>query len=105
MKNNNVARINSNVTFLVDRAGIVGEDGKTHQGVLDVSFTYPLDNVVITMPSEIKYVKPLLECLHDVNKVKFVRYQKLSSEVNTYENKIEFGKFGQIIINKMTNLW
>ena len=88
-----VARINSNVTFLVDRAGIVGEDGKTHQGVLDVSFTYPLDNVVIAMPSEIKYVKPLFDCLKDVNKVKFVRYQKLNSEVETYDKNIEFGKF------------
>lgn len=88
-----VARINSNVTFLVDRAGIVGEDGKTHQGVLDVSFAYPLDNVVIAMPSEIKYVRPLLECLKDVNKVKFVRYQKLNSEVDIYDKKIEFGKF------------
>ena len=95
-----VARINSNVTFLVDRAGIVGEDGKTHQGVLDVSFTYPLDNVVIAMPSEIKYVKPLLNCLKNVNKVKFVRYQKLNSEVETYDKNIEFGKFIYEIYNE-----
>ena len=95
-----VARINSNVTFLVDRAGIVGEDGKTHQGTFDVSFTYPLDNVVITMPSEIKYVKPLLNCLKNVNKVKFIRYQKLSSSIDNYDNNIEFGKFIYEIYNE-----
>lgn len=95
-----VARINSNVTFLVDRAGIVGEDGKTHQGTFDVSFTYPLDNVVITMPSEIKYVKPLINCLKNVNKVKFIRYQKLSSSIDNYDKNIEFGKFIYEIYNE-----
>lgn len=94
-----VARINSNVTFLVDRAGIVGEDGKTHQGVLDVSFLYPMQNVVISMPSEIKYVKPLLKCLKNVNATKFVRYQKVDSEVSTYDKEIEFGKFIYEIYN------
>ena len=88
-----VCRINSNITFLVDRAGIVGEDGKTHQGVLDVSFIYPLENSVITMPSEIKYVKPLLKTLSNYNGTKFIRYQKLLSDIDDYDKDIEFGKF------------
>ena len=88
-----VCRVNSNVTFLIDRAGIVGEDGKTHQGVFDVSMAYPIDNSIIAMPSELKYVEPLLKCLKQVNGSKFVRYQKLSSFIDKYNEEIKFGKF------------
>ena len=95
-----VCRINSNMTFLVDRAGIVGEDGKTHQGIYDVSFLYPLENSVITMVSEGKYVNPLLDCLNDYKGVKFIRYQKVVTTNEIYDKKIEFGKFIYEIYNK-----
>lgn len=95
-----VVRINSNVTFLIDRAGIVGEDGKTHQGLLDVSFLYPLSNSIIAMPSETKYIKPLLDCLNNIKGSKFVRYQKALSIDETYNKNIEFGKFIYEVYNK-----
>ena len=99
-----VCRINSNVTFLVDRAGIVGEDGKTHQGVFDVSFLYPLENSVITMPSSGKYIKPLMDCLNQYKGSKFIRYQKLNTLNEVYEENIEFGKFIYEIYNKMNKI-
>ncbi len=46
------------VKFLVDRAGIVGEDGETHQGIFDVSFLSLIPNINIYSPStyeELKY--------------------------------------------------
>lgn len=46
-----IARINSHVVILVDRCGIVGEDGDTHQGVFDVTFLLPIPNMVISVPS------------------------------------------------------
>lgn len=95
-----VCRINSNMTFLVDRAGIVGEDGKTHQGIYDVSFLYPLENSVITMVSEGKYVNPLLDCLNKYKGVKFIRYQKVVTTNESYDKDIEFGKFIYEIYNK-----
>ena len=95
-----VCRINSNITFLIDRAGIVGEDGKTHQGNLDVSFIYPLENSIIAMPSEIKYVKPLLKCLNDYSSSKFIRYQKLNDTIDKYDKNIEFGKFIYEVFNE-----
>lgn len=96
-----VSRINSNVTFLVDRAGVVGEDGKTHQGIFDVSFLYPLENVVITMPSAIKYVKPILDVLSTYNGPKFIRYQKVPmiNDSNEIVN-VEFSKFIYEIYNE-----
>ena len=88
-----VCRINSNVTFLVDRAGIVGEDGKTHQGNLDVSFDYPLENSIICSLSEGKYIDGLFKCLDSYKGCKFIRYQKLNTTNEIYDKEIKFGKF------------
>ncbi len=40
------------VTLIADRAGIVGEDGKTHQGAFDISFLRCLPNTVIAAPMD-----------------------------------------------------
>ncbi len=88
-----VCRICSNITFLVDRAGIVGEDGKTHQGMYDVSFVYPLENAIITTLSAGKYLFPLLKCLSSVSAPKFIRYQKLDTKDEISNYPLQFGKF------------
>lgn len=95
-----VCRINSNVTFFVDRAGIVGEDGKTHQGIYDVSFLYPLENSIITMVSAIRYFNGLVKCLNKISAPKFIRYQKLEVNDESEEVEISFGKFIYEIYDK-----
>jgi 1-deoxy-D-xylulose-5-phosphate synthase len=45
------AIMNLPVTFLVDRAGIVGEDGETHQGLLDLVFLKSIPNFTVLAPS------------------------------------------------------
>ncbi|MCA0970135.1 1-deoxy-D-xylulose-5-phosphate synthase [Halobacillus litoralis] len=47
-----VARQNLNVIFGIDRAGLVGADGETHQGVFDIAFMRSVPNMVITMPKD-----------------------------------------------------
>ncbi len=47
-----VARMNSDVTFLIDRGGLIGADGETHQGIYDVSFFYSIPNVALSMPHD-----------------------------------------------------
>jgi 1-deoxy-D-xylulose-5-phosphate synthase len=47
-----VTRQNLNVFFAVDRAGLVGADGETHQGVFDISFLRHLPNMVILNPKD-----------------------------------------------------
>ena len=42
---------NIDVTFAIDRAGIVGEDGPTHTGSFDISFMRCIPNIVISCPS------------------------------------------------------
>ena len=47
-----VCRQNLNVFFGIDRSGLVGEDGETHQGVFDIAFLRHLPNIVLMMPKD-----------------------------------------------------
>jgi len=42
---------NLNVTFLIDRAGIVGEDGETHHGLFDIGFMSQMPNMLVLAPA------------------------------------------------------
>ncbi|WP_018660616.1 1-deoxy-D-xylulose-5-phosphate synthase [Heyndrickxia acidiproducens] len=47
-----ICRQNLNVFFGIDRAGLVGADGETHQGVFDIAFLRSLPNMVLMMPKD-----------------------------------------------------
>lgn len=47
-----ICRQKLNVFIGIDRAGLVGADGETHQGVFDISFLRPMPNMVIMMPKD-----------------------------------------------------
>ncbi|WP_096550974.1 1-deoxy-D-xylulose-5-phosphate synthase [Ureibacillus thermosphaericus] len=47
-----IARQNLNVFIGIDRAGLVGADGDTHQGVFDIAFLRHIPNIVIMMPKD-----------------------------------------------------
>ena len=47
-----IARPNLNVVIGIDRSGLVGADGETHQGVFDISFLRHLPNMVLMMPKD-----------------------------------------------------
>lgn len=47
-----IARQNLNVFIGIDRAGLVGADGETHQGVFDIAFLRHIPNMVIMMPKD-----------------------------------------------------
>jgi 1-deoxy-D-xylulose-5-phosphate synthase len=49
------------VIFAIDRAGLVGEDGETHQGIFDLSFLSHIPNVVIAAPKCTKEMDALFE--------------------------------------------
>jgi len=57
---NDIARSDHHVVFGIDRAGIVGEDGSTHQGLYDVSMFSLMPNTVITMPYDLEDVSELI---------------------------------------------
>ena len=47
-----IARMKSHVIIGIDRAGIVGEDGETHQGIYDLTFLLPIPNMIIATPKD-----------------------------------------------------
>lgn len=74
---NDIARSNHHVVFGIDRAGIVGEDGSTHQGLFDVSMFYLMPNLVITMPYDAKEACNLIHYAYRNQKNPFViRYPR-----------------------------
>ena len=89
-----IARINSKVLFLIDRAGIVGADGSTHQGIFDVSFLSPIKNVVIATAPNAKYVYSLIKYLLTLNHPTFFRYEKIEiKDAIQIDEDIDFTKF------------
>ena len=56
-----VALQNLHVVFAIDRAGIVGEDGETHQGLYDMSFLSHIPNMTIASPCDYNEFEKLLE--------------------------------------------
>ena len=64
------------VIFAVDRAGIVGEDGETHQGVMDLSYLSLIPNITIAAPKCLAEVEVLLRWAVNKNSPVAVRYPR-----------------------------
>ncbi|UMZ73945.1 1-deoxy-D-xylulose-5-phosphate synthase [Natranaerofaba carboxydovora] len=87
------------VTFAIDRAGIVGGDGETHQGLFDLSYLRTIPNIIIMAPKDEKELKTMLSTAFTIDKPVAIRYPKGKGEgVNIDESieKLEIGK-GEII--------
>ena len=54
-----VARMNLDVTFLIDRVGLPGDDGETHQGIFDVAYLSSIPNIAICMGKDNNEAKDL----------------------------------------------
>lgn len=68
---------NLKVILGIDRAGIVGADGETHQGVFDVSFLNSIPNVTIYSPSTFKELRYDMKCaIYNDSGVVAIRYPR-----------------------------
>ena len=68
---------NLKVTLAIDRAGVVGEDGETHQGLFDVSLLSAIPNMTIFSPAYHEELKLLLhQAIYDCPGVTAVRYPR-----------------------------
>lgn len=56
-----ICRPKLNVAFAIDRAGFVGPDGETHQGVYDIAFMRSLPNMVLMMPKDEKELQDMMQ--------------------------------------------
>ena len=64
------------VTFAIDRAGLVGEDGATHHGTLDLSFLRCIPDLVILVPSDEAQCRRMLTTAYEYNGPAAVRYPR-----------------------------
>ncbi|MGV6989371.1 1-deoxy-D-xylulose-5-phosphate synthase [Testudinibacter sp. P80/BLE/0925] len=71
-----VAIPNLPVLFAIDRAGVVGADGQTHQGAFDISFLRCIPNMVIMTPSDENECRQLLYTGYRLNAPAAVRYPR-----------------------------
>ncbi len=74
------------VVMCVDRAGQVGNDGETHQGLFDLSFFNVVPNLTIMAPKDFKELEAMMEFASDINKPVVIRYPRGG------EGSIEFTK-------------
>lgn len=74
-----ICRQNANVVFAIDRAGFVGPDGETHQGVYDIAFLRHIPNLVIMMPKDENELRRMMKTAIDYNEGPIaVRYPRIS---------------------------
>lgn len=71
-----VAIQNLPVLFAIDRAGVVGADGQTHQGAFDISFMRCIPNLVIMTPSDENECRQMLYTGYQCGKPAAVRYPR-----------------------------
>lgn len=89
-----VAMQNLPVIMCVDRAGIVGADGETHQGTLDMAFFRLIPNLTIMAPKDFKELEEMLSFAVNLGKPVVIRYPRGSEDEYKMEKqeKLEEGK-------------
>ena len=86
-----VAIQNLHVIMLVDRAGIVGQDGETHQGTFDMAFFRLVPNLVIMAPKDFEELEKMLEFAIKLERPIVIRYPRGGES-----DKIKFAKYEKI---------
>lgn len=81
------------VTLCIDRAGISGADGETHQGVFDLSYLSLIPNMAIAVPKDTNELEAMLDFSFGYNGPLAIRYARACSHNFGGGGKIELGKW------------
>lgn len=95
-----VAVQNLDVTFAIDRAGLVGADGATHAGAFDISFLRCIPNMLIMAPSDENECRRMLQTALEFNGPSAVRYPRGTGpgvEACTEIELLEIGKARKLL--------
>jgi len=87
------------VIFAIDRSGIVGEDGKTHQGTFDISYLTLIPNLIVSAPKDENELQHLLYTAVKSGRPMAIRYPRdsgLGVELDTALHEIPIGR-GEIV--------
>jgi 1-deoxy-D-xylulose-5-phosphate synthase len=95
-----VALQNLDVTFGIDRAGLVGEDGASHAGSYDICFLRCIPNMVIMAPSDENEARQLLHTGYAHNGPAAIRYPRGTGPGTAIETELSLLPIGQGCIRR-----
>ncbi|MBE5894112.1 MAG: 1-deoxy-D-xylulose-5-phosphate synthase [Lachnospiraceae bacterium] len=97
---------NMPVIFAIDRAGLVGSDGETHQGIFDLSFLSSIPNMQIMAPKNKWELSDMLKFAVDFEGPIAIRYPRGTAYdgLSEYREAISFGKSEMIYEERNTAL-
>ncbi|MBO4899488.1 MAG: 1-deoxy-D-xylulose-5-phosphate synthase [Lachnospiraceae bacterium] len=90
------------VVFAIDRAGLVGSDGETHQGIFDLSYLSGIPDIMVMAPKNLWELSDMIKFAVASGVPAAVRYPRGSAYtgLKEYRAKIEYGKSEPIYVEK-----
>lgn len=92
------------VTFCIDRAGISGSDGETHQGVFDLSYLSLIPNLTIAVPKDTEELKRMLTLSAGYPHPMAIRYPRSGKVVFESKSELSVGKWEYLHQEKTSKL-
>ncbi|MEG1560670.1 MAG: 1-deoxy-D-xylulose-5-phosphate synthase [Clostridia bacterium] len=88
-----VALMRLPVVFAIDRAGLIGEDGETHQGIFDIAYMLTVPRMLIFSPSSIFELRAMLKIAISIKAPCAIRYSRGILPRTPMKQSVEFGKW------------
>jgi len=98
-----VAVQNLDVTFALDRAGLVGEDGPTHSGNYDIAYLRCIPNIILMTPSDENETRLLLTTAFKHKGPAAVRYPRGTGPNVSVNSDLEGGEIGKAKVLRESN--
>lgn len=84
------------IKLIIDRSGIVGQDGKTHQGIFDLSYLRSIPNINIVAPTTKEEFLDILDFSYDFEEPLAIRVPRENVYLNDKVKKFSLGKWSEI---------
>ena len=86
------------VKLLFDRAGLVGQDGETHQGIFDIAYLSSMPNMTILAPNSDQELMDAIDYAKDFARPIAIRYSRGAAYHTDFKEKFEYGK--SVVVHK-----
>jgi len=93
------------VVFLMDRAGIVGQDGETHHGIFDLSYLQSIPNMTVLTPKDGTEFESMIKYALSLNSPCAIRYPRGETNYNAELIKPYYGTNTRIASGKDVDIW
>lgn len=88
------------VTICIDRAGVSGADGETHQGTFDLSFLSLIPNLTIAVPKDVKEFEDMLKFSVGFNYPLAIRYPREGKVIFKQHTSVQYLKWEFLLKNE-----